>query len=1400
MKKKFALLTSLLLLALSSCGGAPCSSISSNDSDGVTSGGSSPSSSSSSSSSSSQEQKFVINGIEDVSSLAGFYFDPFAGVTCLAASGKDISNEIKVSGGVNYAVPGIYTLEYSLSNFSAKRKVTILENEDLGAVEKPYIYTAKNDYCISRGQKVTAEEKDSSVPASNLTDGDLSTRYESPWSEGPYDVLLDLGAVLSFSRVELNWENASAKRYELFSSSDGVSFVKVLSKDDGIYGSHQDAMEVSGSGRYIKLSLLERTTNYGYSLYEFSVYGKQGLPVPYDEYPHLYESQVIEDEQTLDIAFGVKTKFDKVELTYYGWLAPTDFELLVSDDGKEYVSEGRYQNGESSLSVGELSCSFARFRFHSRAFCSKNYKISLLRFSLAGTELSLNDASISSSTSDGDNLPQNARGDYNTYWGSEVSSECSLGQIVDLGTSKNVGRVDLRWQKNYGKVYDVFLLDSLEDIEKATPVYRELRGAKEAVSLFLYRSGRYLVIKDYSNNSADRFRLLAITVNSLIPSETAGDYEIGSLPNKTINRTGKASYLSGAPEELETARGIGYASDDLTGAIDSNSWWNSLLINNFGNANYLNPLRAKYSSNGLGISYPEEGYFETTYKRSQVVTETTDLTIAPTDIVSSPETKVLGYDDFGVKVSFSDALINKMTNLLYQGSPFIYSYFSTQKATIFIDSTSNVLDLQGNQLNESYTGSSVVIHVKSFVSYVGGVANTGAQKEYRDHYYLVSAPKESSFSFSSGKISVSLSGGNYLSVGLLPSLDETSNFLESAYSFIEKGTCSYSVSGTGEVATTYSYQSVSHEGDGHNVIALLSHQWRKFDAAYLPSTYNSIRGKMKIYPSGTFSTLDNFPSIVSSFSEPEDDTYNRDEMLSSLEDYDERTKGDNLSADAYWEGKAIHPLANAIYEANSLGEITLRDSFIKKLRKIYDEWFTYGGPGDQEYFYYDSTWGTLYYPVSEFGANFNLADHHFTYGYYALGAACLAEFDPSFQKDYGSMMELLVLDYMNYTNDESDFCRFRNYDFYAGHSWAGGYSDSDGGNNQESAGEALNSWASAYYYADAISNGEMRDAAIFGYTTELAAIKEYWFNYEGGAYSDSYPYAGVGQIYGGSNFYGTFFNGDPTYIYGIQWLPSGEYLSGYAIGEAERKKLLALYEAYLEEEKTWTGHEGEDGYQHIFYVILAFADSGEALEKLNANKETLKTNNEFFNVYYLIHSLATFGTKNGELRISGGQGALYKKDGVTKAIIHNPTSKDKTISFYREGAVVGSAAIEAGETATVDPFSNTQWRHSLTPTNPQNPNSASKTLIEGTKIRYSFSYLFAPGEYRFKINAINETASDCQIRVLDDKGNVLYLLTAPKDENSNLTSDNSLSMRGRKNIVIEVAEDIYIPSFYFIEC
>jgi chitodextrinase len=107
-------------------------------------------------------------------------------------------------------------------------------------------------------------------PASAAVDGSLTTRWSSAFSD-PQWLEVDLGATHTINQVVLNWESAYGKAFQIQTSNDNVTWTTIYSTTTGTGGTQ--TLNVSGSGRYIRMYGTVRGTGYGYSLWEFQVFG-----------------------------------------------------------------------------------------------------------------------------------------------------------------------------------------------------------------------------------------------------------------------------------------------------------------------------------------------------------------------------------------------------------------------------------------------------------------------------------------------------------------------------------------------------------------------------------------------------------------------------------------------------------------------------------------------------------------------------------------------------------------------------------------------------------------------------------------------------------------------------------------------------------------------------------------------------------------------------------------------------------------------------------------------------------------------------------------------------------------------------------------------------------------------
>ena len=124
---------------------------------------------------------------------------------------------------------------------------------------------------LSQGQPATASSVQSaSYPASAAVDGNTGTRWSSAFSD-PQWLQVDLGSSASITQVVLQWEAAYAKAFQIQTSTDGTNWTTIYSTTTGTGGTQ--TLNVTGSGRYIRMYGTVRATQYGYSLWEFQVYG-----------------------------------------------------------------------------------------------------------------------------------------------------------------------------------------------------------------------------------------------------------------------------------------------------------------------------------------------------------------------------------------------------------------------------------------------------------------------------------------------------------------------------------------------------------------------------------------------------------------------------------------------------------------------------------------------------------------------------------------------------------------------------------------------------------------------------------------------------------------------------------------------------------------------------------------------------------------------------------------------------------------------------------------------------------------------------------------------------------------------------------------------------------------------
>ncbi len=132
------------------------------------------------------------------------------------------------------------------------------------------------DALLSQGRPTTASSAEGAdTAAANATDGNAGTRWSSQFSD-PQWLRVDLGATATITSVVLQWEGAYGRAYQIQTSPDGTTWTTIHSTSTGAGGT--ETLPVSGTGRYVRMNGTQRAGGYGYSLFEFKVYGSTGAP------------------------------------------------------------------------------------------------------------------------------------------------------------------------------------------------------------------------------------------------------------------------------------------------------------------------------------------------------------------------------------------------------------------------------------------------------------------------------------------------------------------------------------------------------------------------------------------------------------------------------------------------------------------------------------------------------------------------------------------------------------------------------------------------------------------------------------------------------------------------------------------------------------------------------------------------------------------------------------------------------------------------------------------------------------------------------------------------------------------------------------------------------------------
>ncbi len=572
-------------------------------------------------------------------------------------------------------------------------------------------------------------------------------------------------------------------------------------------------------------------------------------------------------------------------------------------------------------------------------------------------------------------------------------------------------------------------------------------------------------------------------------------------------------------------------------------------------------------------------------------------------------------------------------------------------------------------------------------------------------------------------------------------------YAQHAYSFVTGSISSFNVDpNTGKVTTTYTLQSqqkqnVAGTSDTGPLQALMANQYNNLapdQAALLTHfSYVSPQGERLIWNGSSFRTQLQYTGVLPEVpplpqSNSDGDLYHN-YLLPILQSIalksPAKTQSDGqLQLDQLFPNDNNYLQAQAMYGASQLVPILLEISTSTdpalsandKLQasnfaeQIYNQvkarmgsWLSVTDDQALQLLYYQpatlpenpsmSGWNTLLSILGGFLSAETLNDHQLINGYFVKVAAFLTQYDPTWGQSsitvqngmktlegkMGDIINLMIGDVANYDRSSTVFPFLRNFDVFAGHSWADGAANSSQGTNLESSSEAMNFDASVIQWGQATGNLALTNLGIYMYTTENEAVNTFWFSQKNKVdpfgnptnvipenylfYTD--PSTGVTtqrrtlvtELFSGGGSYTGFIGTQTSNVTGIQLLPlSG---SAYYLGQATSFVQQTYDLAQIGNRAAGVQPVGPPTYQSLLIPYLAFVDPTMALALYEQNLSFIPPinpndyiDNAAFNIHW-IEVLQQYGQVDSSITANT----------VSYQVFKNPTSGDRTFVAYNPG-------------------------------------------------------------------------------------------------------------------------------------
>ncbi len=752
---------------------------------------------------------------------------------------------------------------------------------------------------------------------------------------------------------------------------------------------------------------------------------------------------------------------------------------------------------------------------------------------------------------------------------------------------------------------------------------------------------------------------LAADVPATSPTGTTGEPAVVPVGKGSYDSFPPANAGDGALKMLDRQLYILNPGDR---PIPTNQWWTNLITDRYAGQLWAFPLMVSADKEGINLVFPVKWNAEGRDPVSDFPISVHGVDFKPVDA------RAKDWGDWTLCFREAETAQKYMDVTLGRGLPYAWLECHGVSPIIELGADTTFFDDAGKPEPLPATGDHFGI-------------------TYGGRSYGVFAPDGTHFSREANAITAHFDPDGFLVICPLPTPKDLATFYPYAFSIPRSSHMDWTYDPErGEVTTTWKLTTALLKGHEHRLIqGWIPHHYRDTtnDLQFNGLQYLTPRGLMKCAVGTEFKLTYSFHGFPPMLPAPQPlhlpHDFDGARMRGYLTRYAARTDYGN---DTYWGGKSLLQLAQYMAMAHELHDPSF-EKLRATLRTALTDWFTYT-PGEKaHYFACYPNWHALIGFQSSYGSEgFN--DNHFHYGYFTTAAAMLGMYDPDFLRDYGPMARLVAKEYANWDRTDLSFPHLRTFDVWEGHSWASGLS-SGSGDNQESSSEAMQSWGGLFLLGTMLKDKEMTAAGAMGYAQESRAASEYWFNVHGDNFSKNYTHPIAGMVWSGGILYGTYFSGDPAWIFGIQWLPMSPMLSYLVKDPDYARQSIRTMLAELKAKK------GSDTISSmgpaLGNVILGAIQqvnpdwAAEQMDLLWDNNDPVAHDNDTPGLtYYFTHANRMLGAIQWDYHMSLPTSCVYynPQTKVTSYVAFNPGATAQDVNVYKGNVKVGTIHVPAG--------------------------------------------------------------------------------------------------------------------------